>query len=272
MLRNEGVITSAWGFRRYVQIHDLDRSLQAGVYQLPGDLSVSEAAQILVRGSMRQVDFVLFPGLTAAEIARRVGAISGVSSQLFYRELEAERIRRKYPFYEGFLFPGTYRLTLEGFCPSQFMREAFDRFDAWHAAHAEDIARGDYSVAEIVIVASMVQREAGSAEEMPVIAGIIWRRLEMGMPLGIDATTRYELDDWENPLYREDLERLTPYNTRRGRGLPPTGISQPGQKALDAALHPATSDYLYYLHDRTGQIHYSRSYEAHLELVQRYLR
>ena len=118
----------------------------------------------------------------------------------------------------------------------------------------------------------MIQREAGSAEEMPMIAGIIWRRLELGMPLGIDATTRYELDNWSSPILWEDLQRMTPYNTRRSPGLPPTGISNPGIQALHAALHPQSSSYLYYLHDPAGTIHYAETYSEHQNHIERYLR
>jgi len=107
---------------------------------------------------------------------------------------------------------------------------------------------------------------------MPLIAGIIWKRLDEGIPLGIDATTRYELNDWTNPISKEALENPTPYNTRRKRGLPPTGISSPGFDALQAAAYPKKSPYYYYLHDRTAQIHFAVTYDEHLENVQTYLR
>lgn len=272
ILRREGVISSAWGFRMYVRRNNLDRNLQSGTYRLPSGLSVSEAAGILSRGYMRQADILVYPGLTAAEIARRVSVRTDVGEEDFLREAEREAEARGFPFVEGFFFPGSYRIPLDGFCASGIIREAFDRFQVWENQYRQEIEKSPYSLEEIVITASMIQREAGSMDEMPIIAGIIWKRLELGMPLGIDATTRYELDDWQNPLRREDLERMTPYNTRRRIGLPPTGISNPGKNALLAALRPSESPYLYYLHDRTGRIHYGITYQDHLKNIEEHLK
>lgn len=271
-LRREGIISSAWGFRRHVQRQELDRALQAGTYQLPAGLSVSEAADILVRGFPRYADLLVYPGLTADEISQRIAQWTEASQQHILQQLEREAEVYGFPFAEGFFFPGTYRIPLEGFTPSLVIREAFDRFSDWRDEHADEIDKSPYTLEQIVITASMIQREAGSIEEMPIIADIIWKRLELGIPLGIDAATRYELNDWQNPLMREDFERATPYNTRRNIGLPPTAISNPGIPALLAALRPASSPYLYFLHDRNGKIHYGRTYQEHQKNIKQHLR
>ncbi len=271
-LRREGIISSAWGFRRHVRRHELDRTLQAGTYHLPAGLSVSEAADILVRGFPRYADILVYPGLTVEEISQRIADWTDASQRHIRQQLEREAEVYGFPFAEGFFFPGTYRIPLEGFTPSLVIREAFNRFTDWRDQHADEIAESPYTLEQIVITASMIQREAGSIEEMPIIADIIWKRLELGMPLGIDATTRYELNDWQNALMREDLERATPYNTRRNIGLPPTGISNPGVHALLAALRPEDSPYLYFLHDRNGKIHYGRTYQEHQQNIEQHLR
>ncbi len=272
ILRREGIIGSAWGFRRYVRLQEIDRNLQAGTYMMPQGMAVSEAADILSRGYLRYADLVVFPGLTISEISQRISLITAITQQQIFNRIEQEAESRGFPFAEGFFFPGTYRIPLDGFTPSLVIGEAFDRFSAWESKHQQEIAQSPYTTEQLVITASMIQREAGSIAEMPVIAGIIWRRLDLGMPLGIDATTRYELDDWHNPLRREDLERRTPFNTRRNIGLPPTGISNPGYDALMAALRPEHTPYLYYLHDRSGRIHYGRTYQEHLDNIEKYLR
>lgn len=107
---------------------------------------------------------------------------------------------------------------------------------------------------------------------MPIISSVIANRIDQGMPLGIDATTRYESGDWSGPITLEQLQADTPYNTRRRPGLPPTGISNPGRDALAAAALPAQTSFLYYLHDRDGIMHPSETYAEHLDLVQQYLR
>ena len=116
----------------------------------------------------------------------------------------------------------------------------------------------------------MIQRETNNQDEMPQIAGIIYNRLAANMPLGIDATTRYELNDWKNPLKEADLEAQTPYNTRRKTGLPPTGIGAPGKAALEAAIRPAENNWYYYLHGSDSQIRYAVTYDEHKENIKKY--
>jgi UPF0755 protein len=98
-----------------------------------------------------------------------------------------------------------------------------------------------------VVIASMVEREAQLDQERPLIAAVIYNRLHQGMVLGIDATTRYEYDNWTQPLLQSQLDADTPYNTRLNRGLPPTPIGNPGLASLKAAAHPAKASYLYYV-------------------------
>jgi len=271
-LRDEGIISSAWGFQWHVRREGLDSRLQAGTYRLPVSLTVKEAAAVVSRGYMQHSHILVYPGHTIEEIARQASGKTEMSEAALLEEIYREAEKRGYPFAEGFFFPGTYRVPVEGFSAAQLAGEGFDRFDQWKEEHREEIEQSPYSLEQIVITASMIQREAGSREEMPLIAGIIWQRLEKGMPLGIDATTRYETGDWKNPIRWEDLQRVTPYNTRRNTGLPPTGISNPGEEALLAALRPEDSPYLYYLHDKEGQIHFAESYQEHREHIERYLR
>jgi hypothetical protein len=100
---------------------------------------------------------------------------------------------------------------------------------------------------------------------MPQVADVLWKRLDERIHLGVDATTRYELNDWKRPLYTEDFEKDTPYNTRRNYGLPPTAISNPGLPAIKAAIFPEETPYYYYLHDRKGQIHFAKDLDAAIQ-------
>jgi len=133
------------------------------------------------------------------------------------------------------------------------------------------ILESGHTLNEIVIVASMIEREANNEEEMPQIADVLWKRLNERIHLGVDATTRYELNEWKRPLYTSDFEKDTPYNTRKHYGLPPTAISNPSLPALRSAVYPQSTPYYYYLHDLKGRVHFSKNYDEHLKNKKMYL-
>jgi UPF0755 protein len=166
---------------------------------------------------------------------------------------------------EGYLFPSTYFENVQNFTSKKFIQRLFNTFQQQISGLRAGITASGRSVDETVIVASMIEREAfgTNMEEKKMIAHVIWKRLDEGIALGIDATTRYELNDWENPLFASDLEKDTPYNTRRKLGLPPTAISNPGYDALFATVNPIASDYYYYLHDRNGTIRFAPDLAGH---------
>jgi UPF0755 protein len=148
---------------------------------------------------------------------------------------------------EGFLFPATYELVA-GAPVANLVDKQLDAFENalgeldLRAAKRKNLTRYD-----LVIIASMVEREAMLDKERPLVAAVIYNRLKQGIPLGIDATIRYELNNWSRPLRVSELERDTPYNTRINRGLPPTPIGNPGLASLKAAAAPADVDYLFYV-------------------------
>ncbi|MDQ3631318.1 MAG: endolytic transglycosylase MltG, partial [Actinomycetota bacterium] len=148
---------------------------------------------------------------------------------------------------EGFLFPATYELkprssarALVGEQTRTFKRE-FDKVDMATAT------RRKLSRYDVLIVASMIEREALVPKDRRLIAGVIYNRLKQGMPLGIDATIRFELENFSRPLRESELKRDTPYNTRTRTGLPPGPIGNPGLAAIRAAANPASNDFVYYV-------------------------
>ncbi len=162
---------------------------------------------------------------------------------------------------EGFLFPATYELYAHASARHlvalqlQAFEENFGR-EELHAAHVLHI-----TPYELLTVASMVEREALLARDRPRVAAVIYNRLRIGMPLGIDATIRYALNDPSAPLTEAQLHSDSPYNTRTHHGLPPTPISNPGMASIDAAAHPAHVPYLYYVNgaDGCGELVFSTS-------------
>ncbi len=156
------------------------------------------------------------------------------------------------PNLEGFLFPATYELYAGS--PARHLvalqLQAFEEnFGADETRRARELHITPY---QLLIVASMVEREALLARDRPKVAAVIYNRLRLGMPLGIDATIRYALNDFSAPLTEAQLQTDSPYNTRTHVGLPPTPISNPGMASIGAAAHPANVPYLYYVNGADG--------------------
>lgn len=172
---------------------------------------------------------------------------------------------------EGFLFPNTYRFVREGLTVEDVVHVLLDEFQKEAALvswdRAEELGVTRY---QAVIVASMIEREAAVDSERPLIAGVIYNRLEVGMALGIDATLLYDDPSPDGYLSTSDIETDGPYNTRLRAGLPPTPISSPGLESLRAALSPAHTEFLYYVlcpPDGDGLHRFAKTYEEHLANV-----
>lgn len=171
---------------------------------------------------------------------------------------------------EGYLFPETYMVSPDRFDVKEFVRRQVHTFGERWANNA--VKSSVRPFAEVVIVASMLEREEPSPANRPTVAGIMWKRLDSGWNLGIDATSRYTLADWNN---RQDFmvklrDPNDPYNTRLRQGLPPTPIGNPGLASLEAAGNATASEYWYYLHDSTGKLHPSRSVAEHEAFRKKY--
>jgi UPF0755 protein len=148
---------------------------------------------------------------------------------------------------EGFLFPATYTLPIAS-PASELVSHQLDAFEdnfkgvSMKYAKSKKLSRYD-----VLIIASMVEREAQLPRERKLVAAVIYNRLKQGMTLGIDATTRYATNNWQRPIKQSELDKDGPYNTRMNRGLPPTPIGNPGLASIEAAAKPSTKKYLYYV-------------------------
>lgn len=272
LLYEKKLIRDPLVFRLYIRKNGLTNALQAGEYVVQQNLTPAEVIDVLSLGKSKEMKITIPEGTTLAQLDEMM------AKKGFFEpgELKSCAATCEFPFIsaslEGFLFPSTYYVVPENLTPKSFLTRLYNTFHQQVEPLKRDIAASGRSLEDVVNVASMVEREAFNDSEMPMVAGIIWKRLEEGIPLGIDATTRYELNDWTNPLYAVDLQRDTPYNTRTRQGLPPTAISNPGLNALTAAARPEASDYLFYLHDANGRIHYGRNLQEHQANKAKYIR
>jgi UPF0755 protein len=217
---------------------------------------------------------IVFPeGFTRKEMAERIAAVNEIaenkrkitpalSPRVYSRRanrptLPAGFERAKAPNLEGFLFPATYEFT-EDTTSQQLVQKQLTAFSAaWKEVDVKYARSKNLSPYDVVIIASMVEKEVQVPKERPLVAAVIYNRLRVGLPLGIDATIRYGLDiPPTEPIRVSQLESDSPYNTRRFLGLPPTPIANPGLASLQAAAHPAEVNFLYFVRKPDCRSHF----------------
>jgi uncharacterized YceG family protein len=155
---------------------------------------------------------------------------------------------------EGFLFPATYELRTRDASATRLVRDQLRAFERnFGTVSLRQARRRNLTAYDVLIIASMIERETAVARERRLVSSVIYNRLREGIPLGIDATTRYAENNWTRPLKVSELERDSPYNTRRNRGLPPTPIGNPGLASIRAAANPASTSLLFYVVKPCGE-------------------
>jgi len=230
--------------------------IYAGTYRFENASDVFEVAHKL---ALREVDHTLksvtIPeGVTRKDIARIIKAQLPAFDDAKFLELTKNN--------EGYLYPETY------FVPEEFTAEEFvalltETFASEFGAYKDAIAASKLSEYDVLILASILEREANDEASMRMVSGILQNRLDLGMALQADATIGYVLDKPISELESEDLQIDTPYNTYLYPGLTPTPIGNPGSMALDAVLHPTISDYLYYITGDDGVFYYAETFDEH---------
>jgi len=273
LLEEHELVRDGWAFEWYIRKNKLASSLQAGEYVIPRNLTFAEVADVLQHGKSSEIRVTIPEGSTIKQIDEILAKKMLIEPGEFVDCTNFCDLGFRISSLEGYLFPSTYYVNPNQFSNKKFIQRLYNTFQQQIDDLRGEIQESGRTLNETVIVASMIEREAfgDSFPEKQMIADVIWKRLDEGIQLGIDATTRYELDEWNRPLYTEDFQSDSPYNTRRVRGLPPTAISNPGIDSLRAAIEPIDTDYYYYLHDGSGQVHFGRTLEEHNENKRRYL-
>jgi len=262
-LEEAKLIRSKYAFRLYVQLNKLDTKIQAGSFTLSPTQSTPDIAQTLTEGT-EDVWITLLEGWRREEIAEYLETID-------LSEFDKAKFLELTATSEGYLFPDTYLV------PKEITTTAL--VNLFTTTFEKKLATvGDFTDAEakrLVILASLVEREARGSEQMRHVAGILENRLKINMALEIDATLQYVrgnvAGEWWAPPRAADKELKSPFNTYRNPGLPPHPIANPGLSALQAVHTPLESDDFFYLHAPTGEIYYAETYESHLVNVARYL-
>ena len=274
LLEQHRVVQSGFKFRLYARFKGEARHIKAGEYEFSTALRPDAVLSKLVRGEVL-LHQVTFPeGVTTQDVADLLAA-QGLASadQVLAATTDTDLARQlaiSAPSLEGYCFPDTYRFARH-LPVTSILRTMVGRFDQYFGANQEEQARHlGLTRHQVVILASIVEKETGTASERPLIAGVFLNRLRRRIPLQSDPTVIYGIQNFDGNLTRAHLVTDTPYNTYTRPGLPAGPICNPGAAALDAVLSPASTPYLYFVSKKDGTHHFSATLAEHNAAVARY--
>lgn len=266
-LSSAGLAVSEWQWKWFLRSAD-GSCLKAGQFELRRDMSMRQVLDTLCGAPLPDdVPFTVVEGWRIRDIDAALvekGWIeAGQYASLAREKAVPSPFEISSPTYEGYLWPETYMVRPPpAFSPEDLIRRQLSMFEERFLATHE---LGDRSLHEVVVMASMLEREEPKSAQRPVVAGILWKRIDNGWQLGVDATSRYELENWNDrgAFLKRLRDPEDPYNTRVHKGLPPTAIGNPTASSLEAALEPEESPYWFYLHDANGVFHGGRNAQEH---------
>jgi len=272
-LEGAGIITSAERFSFLARLKGSWKKVQAGEYEFHTSMTPLEVLDKLLKGHVKEYTVIIPEGYNLKEIGDLLDRSGIVKREDFLKRAMdrtlALSLRIDSGTLEGFLFPDTYRFTKD-MMADEIIKRMVNRFNEVYRDFEERARALGMSKREVVTLASIVEKETGVPEERAMIAAVFHNRLKRGMRLESDPTVIYGLKDFNGNLTRKDLETLTPYNTYKIYALPPTPIANPGKAALEATLHPAPGDYLYFVSRNDGQHHFSKDLKEHNRMVMIY--
>jgi len=273
-LKKKNFILDQDAFKKYTKQSDNDKKIVAGRFMLSPSMTTPEIVEIITDRKQTELILTIPEGSTVADIDTKLSELEVIQSGDFMSAVKEFNLYTQYPFLneeelknlsyplEGYLFPDTYYIDPTNFYPENLIQLMLNNFekklsDRLQEEHSRNI--GDY-----IIMASIIEKEVNTSPDRPVVAGILWKRLDENWQIGADATLLYLKND--RTIDYNDLNEENPYNTRKNLGLPPGPICNPGLKSLEAAFYPKDSPYYYYLTDsKTGETIYARTNEEHNE-------
>jgi uncharacterized YceG family protein len=280
ILARDGVISSSFFFELRATLSGQRSDMRAGTYHLKQDMSYGDVLRTLTTAPppVKTTELTLIPGRTRRQISALLNS-QGIHGSYLAATRHSSALKptsygapRDTPSLEGFLFPDTYRLR-DPVGISTLVVDQLKAFRQHFASVDTRYARSkNLTPYDVLIIASMVEAEAATTRDRPLVASVIYNRLHDGMPLQIDATTRYATGNYSSPLTASQLASSSPYNTRINKGLPPTPIDDPGMSAINAAAHPANTNDLYFVVKPcgNGEMTFASDYQQFLTDVARY--
>ncbi len=273
-LKKEGIIEDKYVFLSWVLLKGKWNELKAGTYTLSSSLTTKEVTNILKKGGEEGVRVTIPEGKT-------INQTEQIISEKLQKEIEIES--KKIADYqnqyfvlqnapgenslEGFLFPDTYFFDKDS-SSQEIIERMIKNLDKKTSEKEID----EENFYEVLIMASLLEKEIRIKEEKQIVAGILWKRLNAGMPLQVDATVSYAKDKFNSPLLKKDYEIDSPYNTYKNLGFPPAPICSPGLESIQAAINPISTDFWYYLNTKEGDTIFNKTLEGHNQAKLKYLK
>jgi UPF0755 protein len=274
LLVEQGLVNDPWRFKLLARVRGLDKQLKAGNYRLSADLSPEELLAALVSGREHLHRLTIPEGYNLVQIAAAVAAAGFGEAEAFLQMVRDPAVAKGHDLpgttLEGYLFPDTYLFPTEtdhAVIVASMVKRFREQFTSQWRARADELKM---SVHEVVTLASIIEKETGDPKERPLISSVFHNRLKKGMRLETDPTVIYGIADFDGNLKRKHLRTYTPYNTYKIKGLPPGPIASPGARALEAALYPAESEYLYFVSRKDTTHQFSTNIEDHNAAVRKY--
>ena len=280
ILKDENMIKDSFVFELYCKINEKSDKIKAGKYRISNSMEVPEIVEVLVSGKalIDTVRFTIPEGYNLAQIVDKINSLGVVSSESINEALKAgryeyefiEQIPDRENKLEGYLFPDTYEIYRDTTAEA-IIKKLLGRFDDVFTEEfrkrAEEL---NMSIDQVVILASIIEREAKLDSERKLISGVFHNRLKKKMLLQSCATVQYLLKEPKEELLYEDLEIDSPYNTYKYPGLPPGPIASPGLAAIEAALYPEKTDFLYFFARNDGSHVFSKTFDEHINAQNKY--
>ncbi len=285
-LQRKGLIHSADAFNWYVKLNGQRGTIQAGDFLLRKNMTIPQIVDTLQHGKLQQVVTRMPEGIPTKFAAETVASAGAFSTQDYLNAVNDPSWKSQYdflsgipagrsPLLEGYLYPDTYYLD-KGQTAHDLVKKQLDSFakqltpEVRSAIAQKTPARPAVTIDQVVILASMVDREVNKDSEKARVCEVFYNRLQSGEPLGVDATIVYALGVLKKDLTIDDLNLNSPYNTRKRGGLPPGPIGNPTPSALQGCINPENNDYLFYFTDKNGSTHFEKTINEFNSDIQKY--
>jgi UPF0755 protein len=275
-LEKRKIVGSAGLFLLYARLKGDDGRVKAGYYQFNDGMRPGEILRRMVAGEVYVLRFTVPEGYSIYQVAELLAGRRLFDRDAFLRECFSGPLLRELGIsgksVEGYLYPSTYEMT-PGMTPAELIRLMTAQFDkVYDREFAGRAGKAAMTKREIIILASMIEKEAVRPEERRLIASVFHNRLRRGMPLQSDPTAVYGVRAFAGNVSKQDISRATPYNTYLIGGLPPGPIGNPGSGAIEAAVNPAMTPYLYFVARKDGSHQFSTTLDEHNNAVRKYLK
>ncbi|PCI25493.1 hypothetical protein COB57_02135 [Candidatus Peregrinibacteria bacterium] len=274
-LAEKNIIPRAWTYRIYLKETQQEDILQAGDFLLHRGLSYAEITTSLSHAQPQEIPFRIPEGIHLKDLDALMATKGLIQTGDLLDTIKNESFDFNFlsdgKIQEGFLSPDTYYVRPKNFQVKTFLNRVLQNFENKYLKIFNEQKEQTYSLYEYVIMASIIEKEEFNSANMAMIAGVLWKREQEGIPLGADATTRYFENKPTEALFTADFQKDNRFNTRKYKGLPPHAIGTPGIAAFTAAVFPKDSPYYYYLHDNDGIIRFSETNAQHNQKKNKYL-